>query len=87
MSLVESDDYEHFFFVTNTALESGEVVIFYEKCDNNENYIKAAYYDMAVGLFAKVILGHWGCFSAYDAWFQYIFTVWVWFLKLSIIQA
>ena len=49
LSLVEGDEYEYFFFVTNTALESEEVVVFYEKLGNSENYIKEAKYDMAVG--------------------------------------
>jgi hypothetical protein len=37
------------FFVTNTELSSVEVVEFYEKRGNCENYIKEAKYDMAVG--------------------------------------
>jgi len=38
-----------FLFVTNTKLLSEEVVSFYEKRGNCENYIKEAKYDMAVG--------------------------------------
>jgi len=49
LSLVEGDEYEYFFFVTNTTLESEEVVVSYEKWGNSENYIKEAKYDMAVG--------------------------------------
>src|SRR5664280_45188 len=49
LSLVEGAEYEYFFFVTNTALLSEEVVISYEKRGNAENYIKEAKYDMAVG--------------------------------------
>jgi hypothetical protein len=48
LSLVEGDEYEYFFFLTNTSLESEEVVVFYEKRGNSENYIKEAQYDMAV---------------------------------------
>ena len=46
---VEGDEYEYFFFVTNTELPSEKVVISYEKRGNAENYIKEAKYDMAVG--------------------------------------
>lgn len=49
LSLVEGDEYEYFFFVTNTTLESEEVVVSYEKRGNSENYIKEAKYDMSVG--------------------------------------
>ena len=43
------DEYEYFFFVTNTELRAEKVVISYEKRGNAENYIKEAKYDMAVG--------------------------------------
>ncbi|TFH38413.1 MAG: IS1380 family transposase [ANME-2 cluster archaeon] len=49
LSLLEGDEYEYFFFVTNTQLPSEKVVISYEKRGNAENYIKEAKYDMAVG--------------------------------------
>jgi hypothetical protein len=49
LSLLEGDEYEYFFFVTNTELPSEKVVIAYEKRGNSENYIKEAKYDMAVG--------------------------------------
>ena len=49
LSLLEGDEYEYFFFVTNTELPSEKVVISYEKRGNCENYIKEAKYDMAVG--------------------------------------
>jgi len=50
MSLLEGEEYDYFFFVTNrTDLSSEEVVLFYEKRGNAENYIKEAKYDMAVG--------------------------------------
>ncbi len=46
---MEGDEYEYFFFVTNTELPSEKVVISYEKRGNAENDIKEAKYDMAVG--------------------------------------
>jgi len=49
LSLLVGDEYEYFFFVTNTELPSEKVVISYEKRGNSENYIKEAKYDMAVG--------------------------------------
>ena len=49
LSLLEGDEYEYFFFVTNTELPSEKVVSSYEKRGNAENYIQEAKYDMAVG--------------------------------------
>ena len=49
LSLIEGEEYQYFFFVTNTELSSENVVIAYEKRGNCENYIKEAKYDMAVG--------------------------------------
>jgi hypothetical protein len=49
LSLIDSGDYDYFFFVTNTELLSEKVVISYEKRGYAENYIKEAKYDMAVG--------------------------------------
>ena len=49
LSLLEGSEYDYFFFVTNTALESEAVVLSYEKRGNAENYIKEAKYDMSVG--------------------------------------
>lgn len=49
LSLLKGEEYDYFFFVTNTELSSVEVVEFYEKRGNCENYIKEAKYDMAVG--------------------------------------
>ena len=49
ISLIEGEEYQCFFFVTNTELTSEKVVILYEKRGNCENYIKEAMYDMAVG--------------------------------------
>lgn len=44
LSLLEGSEYDYFFFVTNTDLESEAVVISYEKRGNTENYIKKAKY-------------------------------------------
>jgi len=49
LSFLEGEEYDYFFLVTNTELSSVEVVEFYEKRGNCENYIKEAKYDMAVG--------------------------------------
>jgi hypothetical protein len=48
LSLLEGEEYQYFYFVTNTELPSDKVVISYEKRGNSENYIKEARYDMAV---------------------------------------
>jgi hypothetical protein len=49
-SFLERYAYDYFFFVTNkTELLPEEVIEFYEKSGNCENYIKEAKYDMAVG--------------------------------------
>ncbi len=49
LSFLEGEEYDYFFFVTNTELSSEEMVDFYQKRGNCENYIKEAKYDMAVG--------------------------------------
>lgn len=49
LCLLEGSEYDYFFFVTNTDLESEAAVLFYEKRGNAENYIKEAKYDMSVG--------------------------------------
>ena len=49
LCLLEGSEYDYFFFVTNTDLESESVVLSYEKRGNAENYIKEAKYDMSVG--------------------------------------
>jgi hypothetical protein len=48
LSFLESEAYDYFFFVTNTELSRKEVVEFYQKRGNCENYIKEGKYDMAV---------------------------------------
>ena len=49
LSLLEGDEYNYFFFVTNTELPSEKVAISYKKRGNSENYFKEAKYDMEVG--------------------------------------
>jgi hypothetical protein len=49
LSFLEGNDFEYFYFVTNTEVASEKVVVAYEKRGNAENYIKEAKYDMAVG--------------------------------------
>ena len=49
LSFLEGEEYDYFCFVTNTEQSSEEVVDFYEKRGNCENYIKEAKYDLAVG--------------------------------------
>jgi len=49
LSFLEGNDFEYFYFVTNTEMASEKVVVAYEKRGNAENYIKEAKYDMAVG--------------------------------------
>jgi len=49
LSFLEGDEFEYFYFVTNTELPSEKVVIAFEKRGNAENYIKEPKYDMAVG--------------------------------------
>ena len=49
LSFLEGEEYTYSFFVTNTDLSPDEVVEFYQKRGNCENYIKEAKYDMAVG--------------------------------------
>jgi len=49
LSLIDSDEYDYLFFVTNTERPSEKVFISYEKRGNVENYIKEAKYDVAVG--------------------------------------
>jgi hypothetical protein len=49
LSFLEGNDFDYFYFVTNTETASEKAVIAYEKRGNAENYIKEAKYDMAVG--------------------------------------
>jgi hypothetical protein len=49
LSFLEGEAFTYSFFVNNTDLSPEEVVDFYQKRGNCENYIKEAKYDMAVG--------------------------------------
>jgi hypothetical protein len=50
ISFLEGEAYDYFFYITNDMeLSAEEVVEFYVKRGNCENYIKEAKYDMAVG--------------------------------------
>jgi len=49
LSFLDGEEYAYSFYVTNTGLSPEEVVDFYQKRGNSENYIKEAMYDMAVG--------------------------------------
>jgi len=49
LSFLEGEEYAYSFFVTNTDLSPEEVVDFYQKRSNSENYIKEAKYDIAIG--------------------------------------
>ena len=49
ISFLEGEESNYSFFVTNTELLAEEVVDYYQKRGNCENYIKEAKYDMAVG--------------------------------------
>jgi len=49
LSFLKGEEYDYFFFVTNTELSSVEAVEFYEKRGNSETFIKEAKYDMVIG--------------------------------------
>jgi len=49
LSFLDGEEYAYSFYVTNTGLSPGQLVDFYQKRGNSENYIKEAMYDMAVG--------------------------------------
>ena len=49
LSLLEGNDYEYAFYVTNTGRSMEETARSYEKRGNCENYIKESKYDMNVG--------------------------------------
>ena len=49
LSLLESSDYTHAMYVTNTTWEPTDTLKFYEKRGNCENYIKETKYDMNIG--------------------------------------
>jgi len=47
--IFEYDEYDHDFYVSNMDLNSNEILEFYKKRGNCENYIKESKYDMNVG--------------------------------------
>lgn len=48
-NIFEYDEYDHDFYVSNMELKPNEILDFYKKRGNCENYIKEAKYDMNVG--------------------------------------
>ena len=74
---MEGEEYEYFFFVTNTERSSEEVVNFYQKRGNCENYIKEAKYDMAGHLLLK-------SFWPYEAIFKLMMLAYNLFLLFKI---
>ena len=58
ISFLEGDAYDYFIFVTNEVkLSSEEVVEFYEKRGNCENYIKEAKYDIQLDTCCSIHFG------------------------------
>lgn len=78
LSLFESDQYTHAFYVTNTTMEPVELVKFYEKRGNCENYIKESKYDMNIG--SLLMKSFW----ANEAYFQLMMLVYNIFLLFKL---
>lgn len=74
LSLLESSDYTHAMYVTNTTWELVDTVKFYEKRGNCENYIKETKYDMNIGSLKMK------SFWANEAFFQIMMLVYNIFL-------
>jgi hypothetical protein len=74
LSLLESSDYVHAMYVTNTTWELADTVKFYEKRGNCENYIKETKYDMNIGSLKMK------SFWANEAFFQIMMLVYNIFL-------
>ena len=74
LSLLESNDYIHAMYVTNTRWELADTVKFYEKRGNCENYIKETKYDMNIGSLKMK------SFWANEAFFQIMMLVYNIFL-------
>jgi hypothetical protein len=74
LSLLESSDYTHAMYVTNTTMELVDTVKFYEKRGNCENYIKETKYDMNIGSLKMK------SFWANEAFFQIMMLVYNIFL-------
>jgi hypothetical protein len=74
LSLLESSDYTHAMYVTNTTRKLADTVKFYEKRGNCENYIKETKYDMNIGSLKMK------SFWANEAFFQIMMLVYNIFL-------
>ena len=78
VSLIESNNYEHAMYVNNVNMELEEVVKFYERRGNCENYIKESKYDMNIGSLKLK------AFWANEAFFQLMMLVYNIFLLFKI---
>lgn len=78
LSLLESGDYTHAMYVTNTTWELADTVKFYEKRGNCENYIKETKYDMNIGSLKMK------SFWANEAFFQLMMLVYNIFLLFKL---
>ena len=76
--MLESDDYTHAMYVTNTTWELADIIKFYEKRGNCENYIKETKYDMNIGTLKMK------SFWANEAFFQLMMLVYNIFLLFKI---
>jgi hypothetical protein len=80
LSFLEGEEYDYFFFVTNTEQSSEKVVEFYEKRGNCENYIKVAMYGWVGHLFLQ-------SFWANEAIFQLMMLAYNLFLLFNMKKA
>ncbi|MBT9151552.1 MAG: hypothetical protein DDT40_01748 [candidate division WS2 bacterium] len=78
LSLLESGDYIHDMYVTNTTWGLTDTVKFYEKRGNCENYIKETKYDMNIGSLKMK------SFWANEAFFQLMMLVYNIFLLFKL---
>ena len=78
LSLLESEDYTHAMYVTNTTWKLADTVKFYEKRGNCENYIKETKYDMSIGSLKMK------SFWANEAFFQLMMLVYNIFLLFKL---
>ena len=78
LSILESKDYTHAIYVTNTTWELADTIKFYEKRGNCENYIKETKYDMNIGSLKMK------SFWANEAFFQIMMLVYNIFLLFKI---
>ena len=78
LSILESGDYTHAMYVTNTTWGLADTIKFYEKRGNCENYIKETKYDMNIGSLKMK------SFWANEAFFQIMMLVYNIFLLFKI---